>query len=214
MNVNAINTNKANYGYLAYQEQTIIQERRAYSSNQEMDNTITANGLNKDEQGERAAFEFEEVRVYQNKLLYLEFGKSDLAKDLAGKTRDELLEAVKNNTKDDEKKAKIDALIAKVEDYWKPEAVGGRIFDFAVGLFEGFKERYGLGTEQVDNFYEIIKGAVEEGYKQAKDMLGMLSDEVSGVIEETMSKFSEKFDEWYEKTKKEVSEDQHINTIA
>lgn len=206
-----MNTINANNGYLLYQEQTIIQGRRAYGGNEE-GNKVMANNISSEESQEDRTI-FEEVRIYQNKLLYLEFGKSGDIKDLIKKTRDEFL-GVAKNAQDEEKRSKIDALVEKMDDHWKPEAVAGRIFDFAMVLFEGFTKRHGVGSDQIDEFYQTIKGALEEGYKQAKDMLGPLSEEVSGVLEDTMNKFSEKFDKWYENMKKEVSQTKHLDIAA
>lgn len=208
-----MNTINVNNGRLLYQEQTMIQGRRVYGGNEEGNKAIVNNIISNEEKGQEDRTIFEEVRIYQNKLLYLEFEKSGDIKDFIKKTRDEFL-GVAENAQDKEKRAKIDALVEKMDDYWKPEAVAERIFDFAIGFFEGFTERYGKGSEQLDEFYELIKGAVEEGYKQAKDMLGLLSEEVSGVLEDTMNKFSEKFDHWYKNMKEEVSQTRHLDIAA
>lgn len=206
-----MNTINVNNGYVLYQEQTTVQGRRVYNGGEEKNKAIVNNIDGKEDQEDRTIFE--EVRIYQNKLLYLEFEKSKDVKDLIGKTRDEFLEMTKD-VQEEEKKSKIDALVEKLDDYWKPDAVAGRIFDFATGLFEGYKERHGVGTEQLDKFYEMIKEAVEEGYKQAKDMLGALSEEVTGVLEDTMNKFGEKFEGWYKKMREEVPETKYLDVAA
>jgi hypothetical protein len=77
----------------------------------------------------------------------------------------------------------------QIPEYWNAENTSQRIVDFAVsfsGLFEG----------SGDEFLDMIKNAIDEGFKQAREMLGNLPDEVSGLIDDTYKLVMEKLDSW------------------
>ena len=77
----------------------------------------------------------------------------------------------------------------QIPEYWNAENTSQRIVDFAVsfsGLFEG----------SGDEFLSMIKDAIDEGFKQAREMLGDLPDEVSGLIDDTYKLVMEKLDAW------------------
>ena len=77
----------------------------------------------------------------------------------------------------------------QVPEEWNAENTSQRIVDFAVSFFDAFK---GSGSE----FLDTIKAAIEDGFKQARDMLGDLPDQVSGLIDDTYNLVMEKLDAW------------------
>jgi hypothetical protein len=80
----------------------------------------------------------------------------------------------------------------QIPEEWNAENTSQRIADFAVSFFTIFK-----GKD--DEFLSTIKAAVEEGFKQAREFLGELPDEVSGLIDDTYSLTMKKLDAWAEK---------------
>ncbi|MBD3397176.1 MAG: hypothetical protein GF418_16265 [Chitinivibrionales bacterium] len=79
--------------------------------------------------------------------------------------------------------------IEGLPEYWNAENTSQRIVDFAVSfysLYEGTGEEY-LG---------IIRGAIEEGFSQARDMLGELPDAVDKLVGDTYDLVMEKLDAW------------------
>jgi hypothetical protein len=78
----------------------------------------------------------------------------------------------------------------KIPEYWNAENTSQRIVDFATSFFDAFK---GKGEE----FLSKIKAAVEEGFKQAKDILGgNLPDVASKLVNDTHDLVMAKFDKW------------------
>lgn len=68
-----------------------------------------------------------------------------------------------------------------------PEAVAGRIVDFAMGFFDAFaKDNPDMSKEdQVKAFGEMVKGAISQGFNEALSMLGNVSQEVSDTLTKT-----------------------------
>ena len=79
----------------------------------------------------------------------------------------------------------------RIPEEWNAENTSNRIVDFAVGLRNAFE---GADAE----FLEMVKGAVEEGFEQAREILGALPDKVQALMEETHSLVMEKLDRWAE----------------
>jgi len=79
--------------------------------------------------------------------------------------------------------------IAEVPEYWNAENTSQRIVDFATSFFSAFK---GAGEE----FLSIIKGAIEEGFAQAKDLLGELPTPVNNLVNQTYDLTMQKLDTW------------------
>lgn len=77
----------------------------------------------------------------------------------------------------------------QVPEEWNAQNTSQRIVDFAVSF-------YGIFEGSGDEFLSTIKAAVEEGFKQAREMLGELSDQVSGLIDDTYKLVMEKLDTW------------------
>ncbi len=68
-----------------------------------------------------------------------------------------------------------------------PEAVAGRIVDFAMGFFDAFaSDNPNMSKEeQVKAFGEMVKGAISQGFNEALSMLGNVSQEVSDTLTKT-----------------------------
>jgi gas vesicle protein len=78
-----------------------------------------------------------------------------------------------------------------VPEYWNAENTSQRIVDFATQLLGAFK---GSG----EDFLKTIKGAIDEGFKQATDQLGKLPDQVSKLVSDTHDLIMQKLDKWAE----------------
>lgn len=74
------------------------------------------------------------------------------------------------------------ALFSKLQDEFSPEKVSDRIANFALGASAG----------QGNPFKDLIQKAVESGYAQARQMLGVLDPKVSDQLEQTMKLVREK----------------------
>lgn len=74
---------------------------------------------------------------------------------------------------------------------YSPEATARRIVDFATGFLDRFAEsRGGLDEEVLDEFMDLIEGAIDEGFAQAREILegiagGDLPADVNGTIGRT-----------------------------
>jgi len=82
---------------------------------------------------------------------------------------------------------------------WSPEAVSGKIVDFATSFFGAFQTEHPElgGEESVKGFMSLIRDAIEEGFKQAKDILGAMSVLEGGVtdtVDQTYGLTMEKLD--------------------
>ncbi len=94
-------------------------------------------------------------------------------------TVNSILYAVEPNTK-----------VADVPEYWNAENTSQRIVDFATSfasVFEG-------GSEE---FYEKIKEAIDNGYKQARDTLGNLPGASAQLFNDTYELTMEKLDKHF-----------------
>ena len=68
------------------------------------------------------------------------------------------------------------ALFAKLQDEFSPEKVSDRIASFALKGAEG----------KGDAFRDFIRAAIEQGYGEARRLLGPLDEKVSDSLEQTM----------------------------
>ncbi len=79
--------------------------------------------------------------------------------------------------------------IPGLPEYWNAENTSQRIVDFAtsfIGMFKGSDEE----------FISMIKGAIEDGFSQAKDILGNLPDPVAKLAAKTHALVMDKIDTW------------------
>jgi len=88
---------------------------------------------------------------------------------------------------DTEQDDEVAALEAKMPEYWNADNTSQRIVDFAASFLSSFE---GENSE----FFKRIKAAIEEGFKQAKDMLGELPGAVGGLVQKTYDMTMDKLD--------------------
>jgi len=75
----------------------------------------------------------------------------------------------------------------EVPEYWNAENTSQRIVDFSISFFGAFK-----GTDE--EFMSTIRSAIDEGFKQAREMLGDLPEGVSSLVDDTYSLVMSKLD--------------------
>jgi hypothetical protein len=80
---------------------------------------------------------------------------------------------------------------AAVPAYWNAENTSQRIVDFATQFLNAFN-----GSSE--DFLDKIKGAIEDGFKQAEGELGKLPDQVSSLVNDTHDLVMQKLDKWAE----------------
>jgi len=84
---------------------------------------------------------------------------------------------------------------------FSPQATAQRIFGFASGMMSVYADQHPelSGDELIDSFESTIRGAVDEGYGEAIEILqGMqMSDEVLSTAEETKSILDGLFDDFF-----------------
>jgi len=79
--------------------------------------------------------------------------------------------------------------IEGLPEYWNAENTSRRIAEMALsfrGAFEGSDEE----------FLAIVKGAVDEGFAQAREILGEMPDEVTALTEKTYDMVMDRLDSW------------------
>jgi hypothetical protein len=78
-------------------------------------------------------------------------------------------------------------VIEELEDYFSAENTANRILDVATSFFElsSFNQASGNSEQSRQQFSDFIGAAIQEGFRQAKEVLGDLPEEISGKIQET-----------------------------
>ena len=97
-------------------------------------------------------------------------------------------------------------LLASDADF-SPQATAGRIVDFAVGFYEAYQQNHEgeEGKAQLEGFVQLIKGAIEEGFAGAQELLGRLGDisgEIQTNIDETFDLTMKGIDDFTEKQRR------------
>jgi gas vesicle protein len=168
-----------------------------YLSKQTLDVEFTS------KDGDKVRFSMESVQ-YQKSMLQVDASGSqedmnkimDYLKEQYRSMREELIKAFVESQggefKSGDSAAKIDKSAELiVPEYWNAENTSQRIVDFAVQFLDAYK---GSGEE----FLNTIKSAIEEGFKQAKDLLGDLPDKVNNLVSDTHDLVMQKLDKWAE----------------
>lgn len=79
--------------------------------------------------------------------------------------------------------------IPGLPEYWNAENTSQRIVDFATSF-------YGLTESAGQDFYELMVGAIEEGFSQARGLLGKLPGAVDNLVTETHELTLQKLEAW------------------
>jgi hypothetical protein len=84
---------------------------------------------------------------------------------------------------------------------YSPEATAQRIFQFATGFFEAFKQQHGdMGDEAtVNHFLDVIKSGIDQGFKEAREILkglGVLQGDIAANVDKTYELIQTKLGDW------------------
>ncbi|HUW50317.1 MAG TPA: DUF5610 domain-containing protein [Sulfuricella sp.] len=82
-----------------------------------------------------------------------------------------------------------------------PEGTSGRIVDLATGLFGAFKTQHPEQDQAtaVDNFLTVIKKGIDQGFKEARNILeglGVLKGDIASNIDKTYDLVQKKLDDF------------------
>lgn len=93
---------------------------------------------------------------------------------------------------------------------FSPEAVADRIVGFATAFFGKYQENHdGEGQEeQLSGFSELIRGAIQQGFEEARDILeglGVFSGEIKDNANRTYDLIQEKLDAFEQQKREEFS---------
>lgn len=94
-----------------------------------------------------------------------------------------------------------------------PEATAERIVDFATGFLDAYKMQHSemSDEEATKNFMELIRGAIDEGFAQAKDIitsLNAMSPELDNTITETYDLVQQGLDNFFNLMMEQIQEGQ------
>ncbi|MBI1389997.1 MAG: hypothetical protein GC154_16270 [bacterium] len=85
-------------------------------------------------------------------------------------------------------------------DFFSPSNTASRIVSFATGFFDAYQKNHGDASskENVDGFTNLVSKAIDEGFAQAKDILGDTSGqgEVAKNIERTYAQVKQRIEEF------------------
>ena len=95
----------------------------------------------------------------------------------------------------------------EIPEYWNAENTSQRIVDFATSFLDVFE---GSG----DEFLSMIKDAIDDGFAQARDILGELPDTVNELVDDTYSLAMKKLDAWAIEQGIETTEAAVENAVA
>ena len=85
---------------------------------------------------------------------------------------------------------------------YSPDAVAGRIVDFATGFLGNYLDNHKdqNQSDAVDGFEKLIRDAIDEGFRQARDILNSLSalsPEIGDTIDQTYQSVLDKLDAFF-----------------
>ena len=103
----------------------------------------------------------------------------------------------------------------ELKEYFSPENTSERIVDFATSFFGMYLENHADdGTtvqEQLNDFMELVKGAIDKGFDRAREILGNMPKPVEDTMNETYDLVQLKLDAWKEGQMALVSPDSFID---
>lgn len=79
--------------------------------------------------------------------------------------------------------------IEGLPEYWNAENTAQRIVDFATSFYE-------IADTQGQQYYEMMRQAITDGFSQAMNILGELPSEISNLSQNTFALAMEKLDMW------------------
>lgn len=90
-----------------------------------------------------------------------------------------------------------------------PQGTAGAIFDFAISFYDAYKEQHAGEDEAevLDNFMSAIRGAIDDGFAEALDILSGMTgfdDEISTGIDDTYNYLQEMLDDFYEEQQEQI----------
>jgi hypothetical protein len=77
----------------------------------------------------------------------------------------------------------------EIPEYWNAENTSERIFEFAVSFYDSV----GLDGQE---YLNQIKAAIDDGFKQAKNILGELPEKTGELVQSTYDLVMQKLDSW------------------
>lgn len=117
----------------------------------------------------------------------------------------EMFNDSENNDIDLEKRIdKIDKMLGK----WSSDETAKRISSFVTGFYGYYTNKFNNGEKTQDNldsFMNFVTSAVDSGFSDAKNELGAISKEVSGIIKRTHKKVHKKLDDFYNTSLEEIN---------
>ena len=158
---------------------------------------MTLNYSNKD--GDTISLQVEHVE-YQKSMLSLGL-TSDSEKwyEIVEKIKDEFRQLHRNHNKEliegfnekspDTQESSASKGIGGLPEYWNAENTSQRIVDFATSF-------YGIAESSGKEYYDLVRSAIEEGFNQAREILGEIPNEVSELTNRTYDLVMEKLDDW------------------
>ena len=89
---------------------------------------------------------------------------------------------------------------------FSPEAVADRIVSFATGFFGAYAGRHGdeSQNEQLDGFMDLIGGAIEKGFEEAREILeglGVLQGDIASNVDTTYDLIQQKLSDFTQSTR-------------
>jgi hypothetical protein len=114
---------------------------------------------------------------------YIKDNFAQMKKELLGS----FLKSIGEDAPETEKVRNVPKL--EIPEYWNAENTSQRIVDFATSFLDVFE---GKG----ESFLTIIKDAIDDGFSQAREMLGELPDAVAELSDDTYALTMDKLDAW------------------
>lgn len=98
-------------------------------------------------------------------------------------------EEIQNDTEFSAENTAEQGALSKLEDYFSPENTAMRILDVATSFFAVSETGQTLGNNEAarQKFADFIGGAIDQGFKQARAILGNLPENIATGIDKTHS---------------------------
>ncbi|BDU49859.1 DUF5610 domain-containing protein [Haliovirga abyssi] len=127
------------------------------------------------------------------------------------------------NSKVNKKYSDLEKKLGIDSNKWGVDAVSDDIFNFAKIVYDKYKINHSEEESQkvLDDFYNLAKKSITQGYNEAKDFLGAVSEDVAALGKATYDRTIEKLDNWYknggvestDKTEENKTENSETNKI-